>query len=326
MPKGLPVFITLFLALVPQASAQRNKFELIGKILQSDGKPFQEVTPVVFLHGSLTPFSTQTQVGGNGQFKFKNLLAGPYTLIAAVPRAGELQKTVTVSPSLADSKGRVYTTLLFETAAAQKKDLSVSAVELSIPTKAKQEFMKAQRFLEKRDIESARSCLEKAVEMAPQFWIAWNSLGVIAYQSRQYAKAEQLFREALKQDPEAYSPLVNLGGALLSQGKDKDSLPINLQAVKARPDDALAQSQLGQSYFFLDQLDDAERHLKQAKDLDPEHFSHPQLVLIQIYARRQNLPAMISEMTEYLRLHPDSDQAPAIRNALEKLHALPVPP
>jgi tetratricopeptide (TPR) repeat protein len=322
----LPFWIFLLAASSLGANSQTRKFELNGKIVQSDGKPFQGVTPQVFLHGSLTPFATQTLAGVDGRFKFKNLLAGPYTLIAAVPRAGELYRTVEISSSLADSKGRITTTLMFEPATTRRKDLSVSAAELSVPANARQEYNKARNLLEKRDIERAKACLKKAVTIAPQFSIAWNNLGVIAYQSGQFAQAEEYFREALKQDPESYSPLVNLGGALLSQGKDRDSLTVNQQAVKIKPDDALAHSQLGQSYFYLDQLDEAERHLKQAKSLDPAHFSFPQLVLVQIYARRQNLPALAEEMKEFLRLHPDAKQAPEIRKSLEKVRALQAQP
>jgi tetratricopeptide (TPR) repeat protein len=321
----LPFWIFLLAASSLGANSQTRKFELSGKIVQSDGKPFPGVTPQVFLHGSLTPFATQTLAGLDGRFKFKNLLAGPYTLIAAVPRAGELYRTVEISSSFADSKGRIATILTFEPAAA-RRDLSVSAAELSVPANARQQYEKARNLLEKRDIERAKACLKKAVTIAPQFSIAWNSLGVIAYQSGQFAEAEEYFREALKQDPEIYSALVNLGGALLSQGKDRDSLTINQQAVKIKPDDALAQSQLGQSYFYLGQLDEAERHLKQAKSLDPAHFSFPQLVLAQIYARLQNLPALADEMKEFLRLHPDAKQAPEIRKSLEKVRALQAQP
>jgi tetratricopeptide (TPR) repeat protein len=134
--------------------------------------------------------------------------------------------------------------------------------------------------------------------------------------------AEQYFREALKHDPESYAPLVNLGGALLSEGKIEESLPINQRAVRARPDDPLAHSQLGQSYYYLENFNEAEKYLKQAKALDPSHFSYHQLLLINIYARRENLPALIAEMEEFLRLHPDARLAPEIRKSLEKARAL----
>ncbi|MFB3068480.1 MAG: tetratricopeptide repeat protein, partial [Acidobacteriota bacterium] len=136
-----------------------------------------------------------------------------------------------------------------------------------------------------------------------------------------YRQAEEHFREALQQEADLYPPLVNLGGALLSQGKLEESLPINLRAVETRPDDALAQSQLGQSYFFLGQLDSAERHLKQAKALDPRHFSFPQLVLAQIYQLRQDSPSLIGEFEEFLQYHPDSELVPQVTEWLRQARA-----
>ena len=179
------------------------------------------------------------------------------------------------------------------------------------------EYRRAQDCLGRQDIDGAVRRLNKAVEISPQYAAAWNQLGTIAYQTRRYQDAEQYFREALKQDPEAYAPLVNLGGALLALNRIEESLPVNQAAVKANPGDALAHSQLGKSYFYLGKFDDAETYLKRAEAIDPGHFSYPQVILIEIYMRRNQVPAAIAEMEEFLKLHPDSDWAPGIRKALE---------
>jgi Tfp pilus assembly protein PilF len=312
--------LILALVVVP-TDASSDRYRFVGTILRDDGKPFQNVTPMVFLQGAITPFSSQTQVGPDGRFTFKNLPAATYTLIVDVPRIGELRKTVEVGPSFADSKGRVALTVTFDQASPIDKKRAVSAVELSVPDSALLEYNKAEDFLARRDVKGAIDCLKKAIEIAPQYAAAWNHLGTISYQTKQYQQAEGYFREALERDPEAYSPLVNLGGALLAQGKLADSLPINERAVKAKPDDPLAHSQLGQNYFFLGKLDEAERHLKQAKALDPSHFSYPQLVLVEIYARKNQLPAAIAEIEEFLKLHPDSELAPKMRKVLEDARA-----
>jgi len=310
--------LILTCAVAPAGDAKkRATYQIIGKIGQSDGTPFRGVTPLVFLHGAITPFNAQAQVGPDGKFKFKNIPAGTYNLIAAVPQLGEMRKTIEVGPSFADSSGKITTTIVFERALLLEKRETVSAVELSVSEAAKEEYLRALDCVKRQDIKGAIARLKKAAEISPQFAIAWNHLGTIAYQTREYGQAEEYFREALRQNPEAYAPLVNLGGALLSLNKFQESLAVNLEAVKARPGDPLAQAQLGKSYFFLGRLDDAEMPLKRAKALDPSHFSHPQLMLIKIYLRKSQLPAAIAEMEEFLRLHPDSEFAPQIRRVLE---------
>jgi tetratricopeptide (TPR) repeat protein len=271
---------------------------------------------VVFLQGAITPFSRKTLAGRDGQFRFKNVPVGTYTLSAVVPRVGELRRTVEVGPGVAGGKGTVTVAITYDETVPISRGGRVSAAELSVSEDAIQEYQRAQEFLAHGNVRRTVERLGKAVEISPQFATAWNQLGTIAYQTRDYPQAETYFREALKQDPEAYAPLVNLGGALLALNRFEESLEINRAAVKATPGDALAHSQLGKSCFYLGRLDEAETHLKRAKALDAAHFSYPQVYLIEIYARRNQISASIAEMEEFLRLHPDSEWAPRIRELL----------
>jgi len=321
----LPILLRLLtlwlpLAVPPAGRAQAREFryELRGQIVNEEGKSHRHAFPVVTLRGSTTPFTTTTEAGPDGKFRIKDLLAGTYTLYVHVPRAGEVEKTIEVGPAFADKSKRVQAEIVCCVGAGGAQG-GIAASQLSIPPKAWEEYQRAQRSLSRRDIEAAISQLERAVSIAPQFVDAWNNLGTIAYQTQKYAEAEKYFREGLKHDMLAYSPLVNLGGALLSQGKLQEALEVNLQAVAARPEDALSQAQLGLSYYYLNRFDEAERHLKLAKTIDPAHFTHPQLVLADIYGRRLNYPALAEELEEFLRLHPDSAEAPGARRVLEKV-------
>lgn len=312
----------LILCLMPlraDASPERKSYEVVGKVLQGDERPYPNPAPVVSLHGAVTPFTAKALVARDGQFKLKDIPAGTYVLVVTLPQIGERRRTVEVGPSFADSRGRVTVEIDISGIAVRASDHVVSTVELSVPSAAREEYSKAHAALARRDIDGAKACLKKAVGIAPYFASAWNMLGTIAYQTRQYQQAEEYFREALQQNPGAYTPLVNLGGALLAQNKIQESLSVNLEAVKMMPGDALAHSQLGSSYFFLGRLDEAEIQLKEAKAIDPSHFSFPQLVLVEIYARRNQPEAAVAEIKEFMKLHPDSEWIPTLRKALEKL-------
>ena len=63
-----------------------------------------------------------------------------------------------------------------------------------------------------------------------------------------------------------------------------------------RPNDALANSQLGMTYFAMGKFELAEKHLKEARTLDPGHFSHPQFVLAKIYMRRSDREAAAAQL------------------------------
>jgi tetratricopeptide (TPR) repeat protein len=298
-----------------------DTYELRGRVLPPDGKTFRNALARAFLQGATTPFTTRTVAGVDGKFKFKKLRAGMYTLIIAVPLWGEMRRTLEIGPSFADSKGRIEETFYLEERYDRNDEYTISASQLTVPDRARREYGRAVDRLEKHDVARAIAHLEKAVELAPQYAAAWNNLGTIAYHSGDYRQAEEYFREALEQDIGSYAPLVNLGGALLSQGRVEEALPLNERAVQARPDDALAHSQLGQCYLSLHRLEEAERHLRQSKALDPRHFSFPQLVLAKLYQERGDEGGLIQELEEFLEHHPDSDRVSEVTDWLNRVRA-----
>jgi tetratricopeptide (TPR) repeat protein len=313
MRRELQLASALFAVLL--TAGEPRKLELRGQL-----EPVVR-NATVFLRGADSPYYGETRTDPNGRFRFKSLPPGSYTVNTFVAGLGEAQRTVTVSPGLADAKGHVAVTLSFrDPSAAQLREAgTVSLQQLSIPEDARSEYFKAQKKLNKRDIQGAQRHLLKAVELAPAFSAARNHLGTIAYQSGQYADAEKHFREALRHDPSEYPPLVNLGGVLLNLQRFQEALEYNKKAVADRPEDPLANSQTGINHYFLGDLDLAYKYLMEAKRLEPSHFSEPQFFLGQIHARRGDRAAAIREFEELLARHPDASNANSIRERLEKL-------
>ncbi len=310
--RGCVLLFALWIHALPIPAGQR-KFELRGRI-----EPARAAGITLF--GSYTPFAASTQADGGGRFRFKNLEPGNYTLSIAVRGQGEVRRSIEVSPTLADSKGRIEVTVRFQPAAGTAEEtVTVSAREFSIPQAASKEYARALKSLEQRDTTGAIGHLRRAVEIAPQFAVAWNHLGTIAYQSQQFAEAEKDFRTALAQEPDAYSPLVNLGGVLLNLNRPREALEYNLRAVAARPEDALANSQLGMTYGLLGDDDAAIRYLDAAKRIDPGHFSNPQLVLAGIYSRRGERAKAAAELEDFLARHPDTPEAAKLRSQIDRL-------
>ena len=292
--------------------------------LELDGQ-IEEITTAshVRLYGADSPFSAYTTSGTHGQFRFRHLQAGTYILSAFIRGHGEARLTVVVTPSLADSKGVVKVTVPLppptSSADRARRRASVSVSQLSIPDAARQKVMESQKDLGKRDTEHAIAHLKEAVEIAPKFAEAWNSLGVIYYQTHDYAQAEQCFRKALESDPGGFTPSINLGGALLNLERPKEALDYNRFAVQSRPNDALANSQLGINYYKLGQLDKAEQYLSTAERLDPSHFSHPQLMLADIYARRGDKASTLRELHDFVNRFPDSPLSADLKKKLAEV-------
>ena len=323
---SLVLVVTLFLLALPALAevGAKQLLEFRGQVTLPEGTLTRRSRMSVVLVSVDSAFTTQTWADSRGRFKFRKLQPGTYNLSFIVPRHGEIRQTVAVTGSFSDLKGRVEREFVYDEEALEARAIPVpgdlvSVRELSISRKARGEYRKARKRLERRDAEGAIEYLEKAVELAPQFVAALNNLGTIYFQKKEYSRAEHYFREALDQEAEAYQPLINLGGTLLAQGRSREALEINRHTQNARPRDALANAQLGFSYFLLGDYDRALTYLKLTKELDPAHFSGPQVSLAEIHLRRSELTAARRELEEFLEYHPDGPQAEKVRNTIQKI-------
>ncbi|MFL6414098.1 MAG: tetratricopeptide repeat protein [Bryobacteraceae bacterium] len=272
----------------------------------------------VQLHAVSNPFSVSALAGPDGHFRFKNIQPGTYTLLVSSQLGGESRKTVEISAATADHRGQITLKVQAEEGSVNREGsgATITAREWQTPELALREYRQAQKRISKHDFDSARQCLRRAVEIDPRFAAAWNQLGTMAYQSQRYAEAETYFRRGLEADPRAYEPLVNLGGVLLNLGKLKDALKYNSDAARRRPQDALAHSQLGTAYAFAGQLDAAEKHLSLATHLDPDHFSHPQLLLAEVYARQNQPGRAADQLQDFLSKHPEWPNATSMKQLI----------
>ena len=276
------------------------------------------------LSGVAFPFRGRTWSNHRGHFRFKDVPPGVYTLSIYIPGVGEMLQTVEITESFADQRRRVVKKFDFDQETLEERSRIVntgvvSVRQLSIPRKARGEFKKAQDRLRDRKVDEAIRLLQRAVELAPQFIEAMNNLGTIHFQRGEFDVAEDYFREALAIEPDAFEPLVNLGGVLLAGGSGREAIEFNQRAQELRPHDALANAQLGLSYFRLGQFEQAVEHLRVTKEFDPAHFSNPQLTLARIYLRRSQSEAALQELEDFLEQHPDSNESTNIRTTIEEI-------
>jgi tetratricopeptide (TPR) repeat protein len=233
-----------------------------------------------------------------------------------------------VTASFADSKGRIEKTYSYDEdtlahKAQPRAQGLVSVRELSIPWPARREYEKARNDLRGQKVENARKHFLKAVEIAPQYLEALNNLGIIAFQERDFDAAERYFRRALEKDPDAFEPLVNLGGTLLAMGRAEAAVEVNSRAQGARPADPLANAQLGLSYYLAGNDEEALNYLLLTEQLDPAHYTNPQIPLARIYLSHSNAQAAVEELTDFLDRHPDSPEADSVRAMIEKIRQAP---
>jgi tetratricopeptide (TPR) repeat protein len=293
-------------------------------VYELSGRIEPESLASVSVYGATTPFHTSTLSDARGRFRIRKLLAGTYTVAVFIPGKGEARQTVEVGPGTAGAGRRVPALLRFQDSDFVARDAlrrrhAVSAKQLAVPGRALREFDEASKALSRRAIAEAVEHLERAVEIAPQYANAWNTLGTVNYQTRNFARAEECFRRSLDEDPEAYEPLVNLGGVLVTLHKLDEAMSYNLHAMLVRPNDALANSQLGMTYFELGRFELALKYLERARQIDRAHFSHPQLLIAEIRLRQRQPTEAAEALEDFLRQHPDWPAAAKLRETIGQL-------
>jgi tetratricopeptide (TPR) repeat protein len=306
------------------AAAASRILELEGQVLIPPQARRPRRSIVVTISQVGTSFNKETRADSSGRFRFKNLQPSIYSLSVHIPGTGEIVQTVDVTPSFADDRGKVQRKFVFdqETLARQARPLAtgvVSVRELSIPRGAHREYQKGRDAASKQNLQEAIEHFEKAIAQAPQYMEAYNNLGIVYFQQHQFSRAESNFRKALELEPEAFEPLVNLGGTLLALDRIDEAIEVNSRAHDTRPQDALATAQLGLSHFLAGQDEDALNYLLLTEELDPAHFTNPQLPLAQIYLRHSEGQAALEELEDFLRYHPDSPEAPSVRATIERI-------
>jgi tetratricopeptide (TPR) repeat protein len=292
----------------------------LAAVFTLEGRVSPPARAAITLHGAVTPFNASLLSGPDGRFVFRKLEPGAYTLEAFVPGAGSVRRTVEIGAAQAGPSQTVRAVIAMDDPSLRPdRSGGVAFSQLSVPDKAKSLYSSALRRLARRDVAGATRDLEQAVAFAPQYADAWNHLGTIRYQTAQYAEAEKCFRAALEGDLNAYAPLVNLGGVLLNLNRPEEALRYNRYATLREPSDALAHSQLGMTFFLLGRFDLAEKSLREAIRLDAAHFSHPQLVLAEMYVQQRRFRDAEAQLEEFLQLHPGDPKAAATRESLKQL-------
>ncbi len=301
----------------PGASSNPQHYELRGTLTDLAGTPSNHEPVALLGVSSLFREIAETR---NGEFGFKDLKAGVYTLVLGRDTVGEVRKSIQIGAGEADEDGVVHIDVEFssgEAASGLGESSSVSLASLQVSGNAKSFYRDAQQAIKSGQPERAEHLLLEAVRLSPDYSAAWNMLGVISIQAGDVNQGEYYFRKALDAEPGYLHAVVNLGGILLAMGRYDDALQYNEVAASRLPSDAAAQAQLGMNCFHLGQLDRARQQLEAALEIDPGQPAELLLVLSEIYIKA-GVPAKALTLLEQARqvgLAPELDAMAAERIA-----------
>ena len=114
-------------------------------------------------------------------------------------------------------------------------DGSVSQSTLNIPDKARKEFDRGVSSSEKQDFLAAIQHFTKAIEIYPQYGLAFANLGAVAMQEGNSAAGEHYFEQAIHADPQLPNGYTSLARIRILQQKYDEADTLLAKALSIRP-------------------------------------------------------------------------------------------
>jgi len=265
-----------------------------------------------------------TMTDTQGRFYFQAVAPGDYTLVTS--KEGYYTKEQDLKIRIAMAGQYVTVFLTAEGALMKGKgNPHVTAAELALPPKTRDEFDKGKNDLKKRKYPGAIHHLEGVTRAQPDFALGFEVLGVAYYRSGDPARAEAAFHKAIDLDPKRAESYIQLGLVSYDRQRYPDSRRYLETGLRMDPQSWFGHYQLGLTYFALQEYAVCEKEFQKAQELDPS-FAEVYVRLGNVYLRLENAPKALGEFENYLRQDPKGPFAPRVQQVVKDMRAAGVTP
>ena len=293
---------------------------IVGTVLTPAGRPAESRIRVKL--STMTRGDRYFTTNQNGNFAFRGLPAGSYTII--IEKETEY-KPVSQSVDVIQFRGspaQTYTVNLrleFKERTEPPKPAVVNAELLNVPKKAITHYESAMELAKKNEHQGAIDELKLAIKEHPTFTQAFNELGVQYLKLNKLEEANEAFQGALKINPESFPALINRGIVNVMMKRYGEAVPVLRKALKNHEQSAVGHYFLGQALANLGLFDDAEAALLKALELGKEQMKEAHRILAIIYSSKGSKKRAADELETYLKLAPTTPDAEKLKDQIRKL-------
>ena len=201
-------------------------------------------------------------------------------------------------------------------------DPSISAQDLSVPDKAREEFEKGMDAYAKGEDKVAEEFLQEAVAMYPNYVRAHNNLGVLYLKAGLKDKAFLEFSKAVEFDPKFAPGYVNQARVSISDGKFDEAEPALKKAIEADPSALNAMVLLCQTEFVQKEYPQSLQTARHVHDLSREpQYADLHLVTGQILVNEGKGPEAAAEYQMFVDENPNDPRVPKVKSLISRLGA-----
>jgi tetratricopeptide (TPR) repeat protein len=253
----------------------------------------------------------------SGTFKFNVGGLGSYHITV---NAGNDFETVDES---IDYSGSTHSTLVINLKSKEKPREAIGTIDakayINIPREAQKLFEDAMKLSEAGHVDKSADKLRRAIEICPTYGFAYNELAVDYLRLDRVDDAIVTIKSALRLMPNHYAPHLNYGIALVRKEDYQGAIRELRFAVDKERSSSLAHMYMGRALIGLGKYDEAEGELRTALRLENGRMVEAHRFLGFVYIRRKDKPQAISELETYLKLVPQANDAPKIKQLIAQL-------
>src|SRR5229473_8252272 len=260
----------------------------------------------------------------SGAFSFRRLANGTYTVVvdAGKEYLPARETVVIAEPTRRGGTGSVFTVQLqlqLKGNVANKAAL-LDATLAAVPKPARDEYQKALQAEQEGDSRKAVEHLKSAVNLFPEFMLAYNEMGAQYFRLGQLDDAAEALTRAIKIDPTAFSPRLNYGIVLFYKNQYQEANVQLTRALEINETSGRAHLFRGRTFIRLNNLETAEKDFLHAVALggSPD-INEAHRFLGGIYREQKNYARAVEELESYLRLVPNTKDADQIRQIIKDL-------
>lgn len=306
------------------------RFEISGVVTdEADHSPIQGVEARLLTAAGEMITTSVSQ--SSGQFSFDNIRGGEYVVHFSVNGYEPQDAKVTL---ISMTENKLNISMRKTTGAKQdggSTDNAVTSRELGLPPKAQDALAKGKdRLYQKHDPAGSLPFFQKVLDLSPGFYEARYLQGVAYTFLQKTPEAEDAFRKSIADSGDQYAdPCFALASLLTDQKKFQDAEQLSREGLKAQPEAWRGYYELARAMLGEGHPAEAEKSGLEARKRKTD-FPGLYLILTNIHLQLHNNEAVLEDVNDYLKLEPDgpfSGQARQIKEQVERaLGHPPTPP
>lgn len=245
-------------------------------------------------------------ISNNGRYRFTNISNGEYDIIIEVEGAEVLRVPVLIHERFKTDVRRDIE-LQWRADPFKRRDAkgTVSASPLYERKPPLQEkFERAHKAIDEKDYARATDLLRQLVKEDPRDFVSWNDLGTLLSE-KDASESENCFRQALEGNPKFTLALLNMGRMRLAKKDYEKAVEYFSRAVEAEPQSADANHLLGEAFLQNKKGSKAVGYLNEALRLEPDAKADIHLRLAALYHGAGYKDMAASEYERFLAKRPD---------------------